>query len=147
MSPCLSLLPGCHEVCNFALLCPFDMTLCLITGSERWSQPTMNWNLWNHEPKESFPSLNCFCQVFCHSNGKVTNIETLSHINFMKVFPTTQSISNILPNSSFFVDLIWTCDYLCWRIYFLPLLWDVITRTWAFSVLYTGIWIVPRSNC
>jgi hypothetical protein len=36
---------------------------------------TMNWDLWNQELKQSFPSFNWIAQVFCHSNEKLTNVQ------------------------------------------------------------------------
>jgi hypothetical protein len=32
----------------------------------QWSQVTIDWDFWNHEPKETFPHWSWFSQVFCH---------------------------------------------------------------------------------
>jgi hypothetical protein len=49
---------------------PSTMLFSLTTGLETWSQMTLDWNLWNHDPKYILPPLSCFCQVFCHSDEK-----------------------------------------------------------------------------
>lgn len=33
----------------------------------------IDWNVWKHEPKPTFPALHWICQVFCSSNRKLTN--------------------------------------------------------------------------
>jgi hypothetical protein len=50
----LSLLPGQHEASS--CIPPFSsaMLFCLTMAQKSWSPVTMDWNLWNHEPKQPF---------------------------------------------------------------------------------------------
>jgi hypothetical protein len=40
------------------------------SNGARWS---LDWNLWNHEPKQIFLLSDGFCQVYCHTDEKLTN--------------------------------------------------------------------------
>lgn len=48
------LLPSKHGVNSFAP-CPSAMMICLTITQKQWSQPTMDWTIWNCEPRGIFP--------------------------------------------------------------------------------------------
>jgi hypothetical protein len=61
---CFSKLPWSEQLCSIYNVLP-AMTFCCATSSKQWDQVTMDWILWNFEPKlsnwitlqqESFPS-------------------------------------------------------------------------------------------
>jgi hypothetical protein len=66
----LSLLPGHHVMNRPPLPHTPSMVHYATTGPKQWSQVTMDWNLGNHKPKEIFPPLSWFSQVFCFSDKK-----------------------------------------------------------------------------
>lgn len=76
-----SQLPRYYKVNCFSLPCH---------GPKIRSQPTMNWNLWNHALKWIFPPL--FLLLFCQSNQMTSNFHSVQNslffINlfFMNVF-------------------------------------------------------------
>lgn len=67
--------------------CPFSsfwlphhstMMLCLTSGPQEWNRCTMNWNLWNHEPKSKFSPLNFFLRY-------VATVMKYQHITFFSL--------------------------------------------------------------
>lgn len=51
---------------------PPTTVLCLVMGPIQQSQVTSAWKLWNHEPKQTFPSVSWLSQIFCCSLRKQT---------------------------------------------------------------------------
>lgn len=43
-------IPVCHEVSSFPSPGPSATTSCPATELKQWSQQTLDWDLWNHEP-------------------------------------------------------------------------------------------------
>jgi hypothetical protein len=54
LSLCLS--PGYHEVNRSSLPHIPARMYCAATGPKQWNQVTMDWNLGNHDPKQTFPT-------------------------------------------------------------------------------------------
>lgn len=40
--------------------------------SKQWGQANMDQLLSNCEPESTLPSIDCFCEVFCHRHGNLT---------------------------------------------------------------------------
>lgn len=79
----------------------WDQALAPVPSLPLWTAPS------SHEPKQTSPSLGCFCPAFCHSNGKAAAILPL--LNATETFSVLThggcSTSKVSPEGSFVKDL------------------------------------------
>lgn len=86
----VSWLPWSEQLCS---TCLSAMMFSLIPRPQAWNQSATDWNLRNHESKQTFPSLSWLPQLFCHSNEKQTNTFPTSSFPYNYFKPLKNLIS------------------------------------------------------
>jgi hypothetical protein len=75
------------------------MTRCLTAGPKQWIQSTLDWNLWNHEPKLILPPFSSFSKVF-------GQWQKIWHIHWPKI-RSSNFVLQYCPDDSCYYTLIW----------------------------------------
>jgi hypothetical protein len=101
--------PSClsHSLCSLAatmwvaFLCCDLLLWFTVSPQSRNMEPRDNrLNLWSHETKWNFPTLNCFTWLFCHNDETLTNIWRIKVIdtsNLIRCWEPVTKLGSLKP--------------------------------------------------